>query len=138
MDRLHVHLHLAALASFLAVAACGDDTTEVPDPAENTERACARPYAWGHWDDGTMRTIGTDRHVCLCITEEEFESGTRLAELNAMILAECNQQAEKYDFAWTECQMWHDEKLWIGENGDNVTWPTDYVIYPPGVQLVCQ
>jgi len=84
-----------------------------------------------------MRVIGPDRHVCLCLTEEEFESGSRVAEINALVLADCDEQAEKYDFAWTECQMWHDEKLWVGENGELVVWPTDHVINPPGSQLEC-
>jgi hypothetical protein len=133
-----VQLDRAALALTVAVAlgACAEETVELPDH-EQTERACVRPYAWGHWEDGTKHIIGPDRHVCLCMTEAEFESGSRVAELNAMVLAECDEQAKKFDFAWTECQMWHDEQLWVGEDGHSITWPTDHVLYSPGAQLSC-
>ncbi len=135
--RLRLHLHLILLALAPGLAACGEDLTEVPDsPA--TERACARPYAWGHWDDGTKRVLGTDRHVCLCMTEEEYESGSRLDEINAMLLQVCDEQAKSFDFDWTECQSRHDERFWIGEQGELVTWPTDHVINPPGSSVHCR
>ena len=129
MDRLR--LPASVILATALLTSCGDDTTEVVEPL--TERACSRPLAWGHWNEGGMHTIGPDRHVCLCMSEAEFLSGERLDELNAALLADCELAAAPWDFDWTECQDRYDEGVWI----EGVTWPTERVIYPPGADLVC-
>ena len=68
------------------------------------------------------------------MTEAEYASGSRMDELNDMLLADCEQDAEPYDFDWTECPRYHDEGLWL----DTVTWPTGPVMYAPGSGVVCE
>ena len=134
MDRFRLRSRLRAWLLFapalvLVAGSCGDDSVDTPEG----ERACARPLAWGHWADGSKHSIGTERHVCLCMTEAEYESGSRMDELNDMLLADCEQDAEPYDFDWTECPAYHDEGLWL----EAVTWPTGPVDNRPGSQVVC-
>ncbi|MCA9687270.1 MAG: hypothetical protein KC457_34235, partial [Myxococcales bacterium] len=110
---------------------CGDDATEVSEPL--TQRVCSRPTSWGHWENGSMHIIAPDRQVCLCMSEAEYLSGERLDELNAMLLEDCELDAEPYEFDWTECQQYHDAGYWL----DMVTWATEWVMFPPGASVVC-
>jgi hypothetical protein len=136
MDRLYVHICALTFGVTLATTACSD-TVEADMDDEPREAACARPISRGHWEDGRRRTIGADRHVCLCMTEEEYESRSRLDELNQMLLEDCELDALQYDFDWTDCEKDFLVKTWIGENGDQVTWPTGPVLNPPGSAVVC-
>lgn len=134
MDR--TQRRFAGVALPLVLGSCGDDVVTVAEP--RTARACARGIARGHWNDGTKRVVGNDRHVCLCMTEAEFESGARVSELNDLLLAGCDAEAEVWAFDWTECQERHDSGDWVGEDGENITWPTSDVVNPPGVGLICE
>lgn len=137
MDRLHVHLGALTLGMLLGGApGCGDRLADDPDHVP-TERACARPISSGHWTDGRLRHVGTARHVCMCMTEEEYESGSRLDELNQLLLEDCEYDALQYNFDWTDCQADFESKEWIGEHGERVTWPTGPVMNPPGSGLEC-
>ena len=72
------------------------------------------------------------------MTEDEYESQSRLDELNQKLLEDCEYDALQYDFDWTDCEKYFDGKTWIGQNGEGVTWPTEEgVINPPGASLVC-
>jgi hypothetical protein len=141
MDHVHVHVHLRLLvASHLVLTACGNDTVVAPK-LEPGERACAFPLSVGHWDDGTLRHIGAARMVCVCMTESEFESKSRFDELNEELLADCNREAAKYQFDWTECEADYESKAWLngagGLEGANVWWPTEHPLHPPGDLLMC-
>ncbi|WP_052548489.1 hypothetical protein [Enhygromyxa salina] len=139
MGRLHIHLGALTLGFALAltVPACQDDTlVAVPDEGE---RACARPLSYGHWEDGTLRAIGEARHVCLCMTKAEYESKSRIAELNEALLADCELDAAQYDFDWNDCEQDFASNEWVGESGERITWPTTTgVVNPPGATLSCR
>jgi hypothetical protein len=75
--------------------------------------------------------------VCICMTEEEYESGSRLDELNQLLLEDCEYDALQYEFDWTDCEADFESNEWIGEDGDRVTWPTGPVMNPPGAGLEC-
>jgi hypothetical protein len=144
MDHVDVHVHLRLLvASWLMLTACGNDIVVVPE-LEPGERACAFPMSVGHWDDGTLRHIGSDRTVCVCMTEAEFESKSRFDDLNDALLADCHREAAKYDFDWTECEADYESKIWLNGlgivDGSAVWWPmddTDHPLHPPGIFLEC-
>lgn len=134
MDRLCVCLGALILGLVSGLTACTDDT--VPGPEEGAA-ACARGITRGYWNDGTRRGIGGDRHVCLCITEEEFESKSRLDEINMLLLEDCRSQSAYYGFDWDDCDEDYASKEWIGPEGEYVTWPTGPVVNPPGSKVVC-
>lgn len=138
MGRLHLYLGTLTLTVVaVSLASCAERPLE--PYAEPLGRACARPVSLGHWHNGMMHTIGTARHVCLCITEDEYESQSRLDEINELLLEDCKSDAEKWDFDWTECEQDFASKEWIGEDGWKVTWPTEEgVINPPGADLTCE
>ena len=137
MDRLHVHFGALILGLILGASpGCGDRTADDPDHVPS-ERACARAISHGHWADGRLRGIGETRHVCMCMTEEEWESRSRLDELNQLLLEDCEHDALQYEFDWTDCEDDFENKTWIGEDGDRVTWPTEPVMFPPGANLEC-
>lgn len=142
MGRLHVHVGLI-LGMALSVTGCGpEEIVSAPDDGlvGVGERACARPLSSGYWNDGTMRFIGGERHVCLCMTEAEYESKSRLDEINQMLLDECRKVSELYEMDWDDCDEDFAANNWIGPEGEGewVTWPTDHVIYPPGANVDCK
>ena len=139
MDRLQLHLRtLSAVALLLAVASgCGADQVEIPDSLRG-EPACA----WiidsrGHFADGgthiLLDEMGRTGVACLCLTEEEFETGARHDELNDKALEVCNWLASQQDFAWDECQMDHDSERWL----DFVFWSAGQTQRPEGDALGC-
>jgi hypothetical protein len=136
MGRLHIHVRALTLGFALTMAACQDDTVVVvPDEGE---RACARPISSGHWEDGTHRAVGTDRHVCLCMTKAEYESKSRISELNEALLEDCELDAVQYGFDWNDCEQDFASNEWVGESGERITWPTTGVVNPPGATLECR
>ncbi|GEM_PF-6182328 len=140
MDRFYIYsgaLRLLGMLCMLGMTACQDDFVVVP-VLEEGERACARPLSHGHWEDGTHRTVGTARHVCLCMTEAEYESESRFDELNQALRRDCEQDAVQYGFDWTDCEEDFAAKNWIGDEGQYITWPTGPVRNPPGSTVECR
>ena len=135
MDRFYVYLGAVVLGLGPSLLGCIDDVVPIPQVDESA--ACARGLSKGYWNDGTHRVIGADRHVCLCITEDEFESMSRVDELNQMLLEDCRDQSALYGFDWDDCDEDYAAKEWIGPAGERVTWPTDHGVNPPGSQVVC-
>lgn len=138
MGRLHVYVGLI-LGMALPVTGCGPEIVSAPVDGVG-ERACARANSRGYWNNGTMRNIGGDRHVCLCMTEAEYESKSRLDELNQMLLDECREVSEFYEMDWDDCDEDFAANNWIGPKGEGelVTWPTGPVLNPPGSDVHCK
>ncbi|WP_157595770.1 hypothetical protein [Plesiocystis pacifica] len=132
-------LGLALAASVLGLGSCGDDLVVPTEP--ETQRACARAISRGYWEDGGQHNLGLRRHVCLCMTEEEYLSQSRLEELHQALLDDCLSEASSFGMDWSECQADYESEVWISgvEKGSRVTWPTpDHVVVtPPGMHLDC-
>jgi hypothetical protein len=138
MDRFHLQLRTLIPLALLALSACHDDTVAI-DTAD-TEAACARPLSYGYWETGEyeLRKIGRELLVCVCMSEAEFESKSRLDDLNEALLEACRQDAAKYAFDWDDCEQDFESRAWIGAEGARVTWPTEGVTTPPGASLRCR
>lgn len=99
MGRSHIYLRqLILAASIVATSACGSDQVSVPEQLRG-EPACM----WimdtrMHFSDGTSKLIFDEPAnqtgaACACLTEAEFESKSRLEELNDMALQICEDLA---------------------------------------------
>ncbi len=132
---------LAFAALFAAVIACGDDMTVVPEESESKPVCMLLVDTHGYWQDDHGEAIsdvfGTG-HVasqCMCMTEEELESRSLHADLNDLLLEECERLAGLFEFDWNECQKHHDSGLWVGftYRAWNNYW--DFLVPP---DLVCE
>ncbi|NVB37298.1 hypothetical protein G6O69_05610 [Pseudenhygromyxa sp. WMMC2535] len=115
--RLGVLLGAGALGGLVACTerplALGDSVADV-----YREPACALLVdTWGHWEDGTRQLImnheaGSSISVCMCMSEEEFDSGVRDDELADLLLDACLAYSELYGYDWDECEEKRAESEW--------------------------
>lgn len=124
--------------TLVALVACGPDEVEIPE-WHYGEPACMWVIgSRGHFADGSSRVLYDKRSertgvACLCLSEEEFETQARHAELNDLALETCKQIASQYEFAWDECQMDHDAHRWF----TFVFWSAGSYMTPEGDALGC-
>ncbi len=91
-----------------------------------------------HFSDGTSKLIFDEPAnqtgaACACLTEAEFESKSRLEELNDMALQICEDLANGTPYEWNECQHNHDSGEWL----DVVFWSAGNWEHPSGAALGC-
>lgn len=110
---------LVSLAGVLAIGACGDDETVVPED-DGREPACMLLInTEGHWDDGRSRAVldefdsGSVAAACVCLDEEEFDSESVREEMADLLLVECERLSGLFEFDWDECQEDHDNGVWL-------------------------
>lgn len=111
---------LAALVAMATVPALGCVDRVVGYDEEPSYPACATITALGHWDSGAQYVIfneqtGTAGTGCLCLTEQEIQSGERDDEINDVAFAECTRLADVYsgDFDWDDCEANYLSGEWI-------------------------
>lgn len=144
MDRLHLQrrpltsLFLALVGLVSGALACADEVVEIPDELRG-EPACAWVIdSLVHFADGGVRVLydeqsGGTGAGCLCLSEQEFESGSRNQDLNDLALVVCNQLAAQHDFEWNDCQMDYESERWL----DFVFWAVEEFEHPTADALGC-
>lgn len=76
-----------------------------------------------HLADGTVRPVADPETfqagaACLCLSEAEFEAGSRKGELNELALEVCEELAARQDHVWNECVEAYESERWF----DYVLW----------------
>ncbi len=97
---------------------------------------------WGHFPDGTVRLIFDERTTpewsgaaCMCMTEEEYESGSRVDELKDKALDLCEELADLHPFEWNECQ--EDYESSPASDSWWIEWSRGDHEHPAGTALGC-
>lgn len=120
MGRLQLHLRqLIVVLAAVVVGSCSDDVVEVPDHLRGEPTCLWIIGSWGHFADGGMRLIIDEdaqfrtAAACVCMSDADYESGSRADELNDMALEICEDLATQNPFEWDECQQDHDDGEWL-------------------------
>ena len=121
---------LAALVIAIPVLGCVDRVVELDE--EPRYPACAKVTGTGYWEDGTRHVLVDERDgavgtACLCLTQEEIQSGERDDEINDLAFAECTRLADVYSgkFDWDNCEESYTSGEWIASIAfaiDDTAW----------------
>ena len=108
------------VAALLGMAlGCAERLADLEDDGETLYPTCmAIGGTLGFRADGTQKVIldpdGSAAAVCVCMTPEEYQEGSRKEELNDLLYEECLRLVEFHGYVSSECLQDYESGHWLG------------------------
>ena len=115
-----VVLATTMVAALLGMAlGCAERLADLEDDGETLYPTCmAIGGTLGFRANGTQKVIldpdGSAASVCVCMTPEEYQEGSRKEELNDLLYEECLRLVEFHGYVSSECLQDYESGHWLG------------------------